>query len=191
MDLADSAAVTAALEALPRVDGLVNNAALQLYKPLSATSREDWDAVAAVNLRGPFTCVQACRERLASARGSVVNVASVHALASSASIAAYAATKGGLVAFTRASAVELAPLGDSGECRAARSGGDLCPASRPCQAAPTPRLGLISRTPLGRIGQPREIAEAIAFLLDDGRASFITGQQLVVDGGALARLSTE
>ena len=111
VDLADAPAVASALEALPQVDALVNNAAVQLYKPLLDTTVEEWDAVAAVNIRAAFACLKAVHRQLGEARGSVVNVASVHATATSHSIAAYAATKGGLVAFTRAAAIEMAPLG--------------------------------------------------------------------------------
>jgi NAD(P)-dependent dehydrogenase (short-subunit alcohol dehydrogenase family) len=190
VDIADAAAVSAALADLPRVDALVNNAALQLYKSLLETTVGEWDAVAAVNIRGAFVCLKAVHRQLAAVGGSVVNVGSVHASATSHSIAAYAATKGGLSAFTRAAAIEMAPLGvrvnivlpGAVDTPALRSG-----FSRKADAEQT----LISRTPLKRIGSPVDIAQAVAFLIDRERASFITGQEFVVDGGALARLSTE
>jgi NAD(P)-dependent dehydrogenase (short-subunit alcohol dehydrogenase family) len=190
VDIGDAEALTAALSALPRVDALVNNAALQLYKSLLETTIEEWDAVAAVNIRGAFVCLKAVHRQLAGARGSVVNVGSVHAIATSQSIAAYAATKGGLSAFTRAAAIEMAPLGV--RVNAVLPGAVDTPAlrngfSRNAEAKQT----LIDRTPLKRIGDPRDIAQAIAFLIDHDRAGFITGQEFVVDGGALARLSTE
>jgi NAD(P)-dependent dehydrogenase (short-subunit alcohol dehydrogenase family) len=190
VDIADADAVTAALSALSRVDALVNNAALQLYKSLLETTVEEWDAVAAVNIRGAFVCLKAVHRQLAQARGSVVNVGSVHASATSHSIAAYAATKGGLSAFTRAAAIEMAPLGV--RVNTVLPGAVDTPAlrdgfSRNADAEQT----LIDRTPLKCIGDPRDIAQAIAFLIDRERSQFITGQDLVVDGGALARLSTE
>jgi NAD(P)-dependent dehydrogenase (short-subunit alcohol dehydrogenase family) len=190
VDVADAGAVTASLESLPRIDALVNNAAVQLYKPLLQTTVEEWEAVAAVNMRGAFTCLKACHRQLAESAGSVVNVASVHAVATSHSIAAYAATKGGLVAFTRAAAIELAPLGV--RVNAVLPGAVDTPALRKglARRADAERT-LLERTPLGRIGHPREIGEAIAFLLDRERAAFITGQEIAVDGGALARLSSE
>jgi glucose 1-dehydrogenase len=190
VDIADASAVTATLSALPRVDALVNNAALQLYKSLLDTTVEEWDAVAAVNIRGAFVCLKALHRQLQEARGSVVNVGSVHASATSHSIAAYAATKGGLSAFTRAAAIEMAPHGV--RVNAVLPGATNTPAlraglGRRANAEQT----LIERTPLKRVGDPRDIAQAIAFLIDHERASFITGQEFVVDGGALARLSTE
>lgn len=190
VDIADVGAVAAALESLPRIDALVNNAAVQLYKPLVETTVEEWEAVAAVNLRGAFACLKACHRQLAESAGSVVNVASVHAVATSHSIAAYAAAKGGLVAFTRAAAIELAPVGV--RVNAVLPGAVDTPALREgfSRRADAERT-LVQRTPLGRIGHPREIGEAIAFLLDHDRAGFITGQEIVVDGGALAQLSTE
>lgn len=190
VDIADAEAVTNALSALPRVDALVNNAAVQLYKSLLDTTVEEWDMIAAVNIRGAFVCLKAVHNQLAAARGSVVNVASVHANATSHSIAAYAATKGGLSAFTRAAAIEMAPLGV--RVNVVLPGAVDTPAlrdgfSRKADAEQT----LVDRTPLRRIGHPRDVAQAIAFLIDRDRSAFITGQDLAVDGGALARLSTE
>jgi NAD(P)-dependent dehydrogenase (short-subunit alcohol dehydrogenase family) len=190
VDIADAEAVTESLSVLPRVDALVNNAALQLYKSLLDTTAEEWDAVAAVNIRGAFVCLKAVHRQLEETRGSVVNVGSVHASATSHSIAAYAATKGGLSAFTRAAAIEMAPLGV--RVNAVLPGATDTPAlragfSRKADAEQT----LVDRTPLKRIGHPRDVAQAIAFLIDEDRSAFITGQDFAVDGGALARLSTE
>ena len=190
IDLADAPAIAAALEALPRADALVNNAALQLYKPLLETTVDEWDAIAAVNIRAAFVCLKALNAQLARAQGAVVNVASVHARATSASIAAYAATKGGMAAFTRAAAIEMAPLGVRVNC--VLPGAVETPALREgLSRRENSERTLIERTPLGRIGDPRDVAEAIAFLIDRDRSGFVTGQELAVDGGALARLSTE
>ncbi len=190
VDLEDDEATSAALGRLPRVDGLVNNAAVQLFKPIADTDLPEWDRVAAVNLRGPVACLQAVRRQLERTRGAVVNVASVHAHATSPGAAAYAASKAGLLSFTRSAAIELGPSGvrvnavtpGAIDTQALRAGLDRASGSM---------SSLISRTPLGRIGRPLDIAHAIAFLLDSDRSAFMTGQQIVVDGGAMARLSTE
>jgi NAD(P)-dependent dehydrogenase (short-subunit alcohol dehydrogenase family) len=190
VDIADAQAVTRALADLPRVDALVNNAALQLYKSLLDTTADEWDAVAAVNIRGAFVCLKALHRQLTERRGSVVNVGSVHGSATSHSISAYAATKGGLSAFTRAAALEMAPLGvrvnvvvpGAVDTPALRSG-----FSRQVDA----ERRLVEQTPLGRVGSAHDIAQAIAFLVDSERSGFMTGQEMVIDGGALARLSTE
>lgn len=190
LDLADTASLIQQLENLPRADALVNNAALQLSKPLLQTSVEEWDRLLAVNLRAPFLCIRSMAPQLIAARGSVVNVSSVHATATSVSMAAYAASKGGLAAFTRAAALELAPHGV--RVNAVAPGAVETPALRgTLDRHPHMERALLERTPLGRIGQPREIAQAVAFLLNGRRSGFMTGQCIVIDGGATARLSSE
>ncbi|MEJ7783705.1 MAG: SDR family oxidoreductase [Solirubrobacteraceae bacterium] len=190
LDLADADAVLSALAELPRVDALVNNAAMQLFKPLVDTTVDEWDAVLDVNLRAPFLCLRAVADRLIAARGSVVNVSSVHACATSAAIGAYAASKGGLSALTRAAALEFGEHGV--RVNAVVPGAIDTPALQAGFARrPDAERSLVERTPLGRVGRADEIAEAVMFLLDGGRSGFMTGQSIVVDGGALARLSTE
>lgn len=190
VDIADTDALTSALESLERVDGLVNNAAVQLFKPILETTVEEWDSVHAQNLRGAFVAMKALHGQLAATQGAVVNVASVHALATSHSIAAYAASKGGLVALTRAAALEFAP--DGIRVNAVLPGAIETPALRAgLDRHEHAERALIERTPLRRIGNARDVAEAIGFLLDRERSAFVTGQTFVVDGGALARLATE
>ncbi len=190
IDLADAPYVMEMLRRCERVDALVNNAALQLFKPLEDTTLAEWDAVHHVNLRGAFACLKACRDRLIETGGAVVNVASVHAIATSQSISAYAASKGGLLAFTRAAALELAPHGV--RVNAVVPGAVDTPALRDgFVRREDAEASLIASTPLKRIGRPEEIAEAIAFLADNDRSGYITGQSLTIDGGALAALSTE
>lgn len=190
IDLADVDAITSALKGLPRVDALVNNAALQHFASIPETSFEQWDAVQAVNVRAAFACIKTLYPQLVNAQGSVVNVSSVHSRATSRSIAAYAASKGALSALTRAAALELADVGvrvnavvpGAVDTSALREG-----FARKADAEEE----LVARTPLGRIGTPAEIARVIEMLLDPELAGFITGQEIVADGGALARLSTE
>lgn len=181
-----------------QLNALINNAALQIAKPLVDTTVEEWDAVMASNLRSVFLGVKLAHPLLKTAgSGSVVNVSSVHAIATSANIAAYAASKGGLLALTRAMAIEFAPENirvnailpgavDTPMLRAGLSRGHLS------GSRIEDRLDNLARkTVNGRVGQPEEIAHAIYFLADEEQSSFMTGQALVVDGGATARLSTE
>lgn len=180
-----------------RLDALVNNAAVQISKPLVATTLEEWDDLMAVNLRAAYLAIRHAYPLLRSAAGAIVNVSSVHAIATSANIAAYAASKGALLALTRALAIELAPDGirvnallpgavDTPMLRDGLDRGHLSGADV------NERLEMLARrTVIGRVGQPDEIAQAILFLADNARSSFMTGQALVVDGGATARLSTE
>lgn len=176
---------------------LVNNAAVQITKPLVETTAQEWDEVHAINLRAPFLLVKALYPALAAAHGAVVNVSSVHALATSAEIGAYASTKGGLLALTRSMAIEFAkdgvranavlpgatdtPMLQAGLERGHASGES--PAAR--------KAALAGKILLQRLAAPAEIARVVYFLADGEQSSYITGQSLVADGGALARLSTE
>jgi glucose 1-dehydrogenase len=177
---------------------LVNNAAIQISKPMLETSVEEWDAVMASNLRSVFLGVKLAHPLMKNAGGgAIVNISSVHAVATSMNIAAYAASKGGLLALTRAMAIEFAtdnirvnailpgavdtPMLRAGFNRGHMGGGNI-----------QERLdNLASKTVNGRVGRPEEIAHAIYFLADETQSSFMTGQALIVDGGATARLSTE
>ncbi len=182
----------------PTLDALVNNAAVQVAKPLVDTTVEEWDAVMASNLRSVFLFVKLAHPLMkAAGNAAIVNVSSVHAIQTSANIAAYAASKGGLLALTRAMAIEFAP--DNIRVNAILPGAVDTPMLRAglgrghvggenVQA----RLDNLARkTVNGRVGTPEEIASAIYFLADNEQSSFMTGQALVVDGGATARLSTE
>ncbi len=180
-----------------RLDALVNNAAIQICKPLVETTIEEWDAVIASNLRSIFITAKEAYPLLRAAGGSIVNVSSVHAVATSTDIAAYAASKGGSLALTRAMALEFArdgirvnailpgavdtPMLHAGLMRGHVRGGSV-----------EERMAdLGRRTVMGRVGKPEEIARAILFLADGMQSSFVTGQSIIVDGGATCRLSTE
>ena len=181
-----------------RLHALVNNAAIQVAKPLLETSVEEWDTVFASNLRHAFLGIKLAYPLFkAAGGGAIVNVSSVHAIATSANIAAYAASKGGLLALTRAVAIEFA--GDNIRCNAILPGAVDTPMLRAGLGRGHVQGGdilqrldnLARKTVNGRVGKPEEIAHAIYFLADDTQSSFMTGQALVVDGGATARLSTE
>lgn len=176
---------------------LVNNAAVQITKPLNETSAQEWDGVHAVNLRAPFLLAKGLYAALSKGKAAIVNISSVHAFATSADIGAYASTKGGLLALTRSMAIEFAPDGirvnavlpgatdtpmlDAGLDREHVKG----------MSAKARKEDLAKKILLKRLATPTEIARAIYFLADSEQSAYITGQSLVVDGGALARLAIE
>jgi len=180
------------------LDALINNAAYQVTKPLLETTVEEWDAVMASNLRSVFLSAKLAYPLLKNrGGGAVVNVSSVHAIATSKDIAAYAASKGGLLALTRAMAIEFAP--DNVRVNAILPGAVDTPMLRAGMIRDHAGSGtledrlenLARNTVSGKIGKPEEIAQSIFFLADGEQSSFMTGQALIVDGGATARLSTE
>ncbi len=182
----------------PTLHALVNNAAVQVAKPLVETTVEEWDAVMASNLRSAFLFVKLAHPLMKFAGGgAIVNVSSVHAIQTSANIAAYAASKGGLLALTRAMAIEFAP--DNIRVNAILPGAVDTPMLRAGLGRGHAGHGdmqerldnLARKTVSGKVGKPEEIAHAIYFLADNEQSSFMTGQALVIDGGATARLSTE
>jgi NAD(P)-dependent dehydrogenase (short-subunit alcohol dehydrogenase family) len=193
-DLADAAAVEGVIDAViarwGRLDILVNNAAITLPKGFERTSVEEWDAVQAVNLRALFVSLRAAAPELRRRHGSVVNVASFHAHATIENFAAYAASKSGVLGLTRSAALDLGP----DQVRV----NTVCPGiieTAMWQAwldsvdDPERVVGEVTKLqPLGRIGTPREVANAVAFLVSD-EASYITGTTLYVDGGVTSRLS--
>ncbi len=182
----------------PSLEALVNNAAVQIAKPLVKMTVDEWDMVIANNLRPAFLLAKLAFPLLKKGGGgAIVNVSSVHAIQTSANISAYAASKGGLLALTRAIAIEFAkdnirvnailpgavdtPMLRAGLNRGHVQGEDVY----------TRLDNLARRTVNGRVGMPEEIAHAIYFLADNTQSSFMTGQAMIVDGGATARLSTE
>ena len=180
-----------------RLDALINNAAVQVVKSLVDTEPDDWDMVMGVNVRGAYLAIKHAFPLLRRQGGGIINVSSVHAIATSRNMAAYATSKGALVALTRAAAIELAPnhirvnavlpgAVDTKMLKAGLSRGGL---SGENTNNLKQSLGL--KHALGRIGKPDEIGETILFLADNRRSAFITGQSFIVDGGATTRLSTE
>ena len=189
-DEAGWAAVAAkALERFGRIDGLVNSAGIAQGAPLIEMTYADWRRVLAVNLDGTFLGMRACAPAMAQAgRGSIVNLSSILGKVGQPGAAHYCASKGGVLMLTKAAALEWAPAGIrvntvhpgyidtpmvAGALMASENGNEM-------------RDLMISRHPLGRLGRPREIADAVVFLISD-EASFMTGAEMVVDGGYTAQ----
>ena len=161
---------------------LVNNAGVNRDGLTLTYSPDDLDRTLAVNLRGAFLCARAALPGMLRARqGRIVNVASAVALRGNAGQAAYAASKAGLVGFTRSLAREVGRKGITVNA--------VCPGLIETDIAgamtPAQRDALIASTPAGRLGHPNEVAAAVSFLVSD-EASYVNGSVLTVDGGMTA-----
>ena len=175
------AGMATVIEGLGRLDILVNSAGIEIKAPLAALDIADLDRMYAVNLRGPILVTRAALPLLRSG-ARIVNVVSELAHSGRAGYSAYCSTKGALLSFTRALARELAP---EIHVNAVAPGATDTPLLAFARLSPELQALELS-APLKRIGKPEEIAAAILFLAGPG-ASFITGQCLGVDGGAVMR----
>jgi NAD(P)-dependent dehydrogenase (short-subunit alcohol dehydrogenase family) len=183
-DVADPAGVGAAVarvaQEFGRLDVLVNNAGIAIFKPILDVTYEDWSRVLAVNLTGPFLCVQAAAPLMRdSGGGAIVNITSISGLRASTLRTAYGTSKAGLAHLTQQQAIELASLGIRVNAVAP---GPVDTAMAKAVHTPEIRAAYHDSIPLNRYGLERELAEAIFFLCSD-RASYITGQTIAVDGG--------
>jgi NAD(P)-dependent dehydrogenase (short-subunit alcohol dehydrogenase family) len=183
-DVSDAAAVAAAVAKagrhFGRLDALVNNAGIAIFKPLMETTQADWERVLAVNLTGPFLCTQAAAPLMReTGGGAIVNITSISGLRASTLRTAYGTSKAGLAHLTKQFAVELAALGIRVNAVAP---GPVDTAMAKAVHTPAIRADYHDTIPLNRYGLEEELAEAIFFLCSD-RASYITGQVLAVDGG--------
>ena len=183
-DVADPAGVARAIatiaEKFGRLDALVNNAGIAIFKPILDVSYEDWSRVLAVNLSGPFLCAQAAAPLMrVSGGGAIVNITSISGLRASTLRTAYGTSKAGLAHLTKQQAAELAMLGIRVNAVAP---GPVDTAMAKAVHTPEIRAAYHDAIPLNRYGLESELAEAIFFLCSE-RASYITGQTLAVDGG--------
>jgi NAD(P)-dependent dehydrogenase (short-subunit alcohol dehydrogenase family) len=163
-----------------RLDALVNNAGIAIFKPILEVSYEDWSRVLAVNLTGPFLCTQAAAPLMRDCGGgAIVNITSISGLRASTLRTAYGTSKAGLAHLTQQQAIELAALGIRVNAVAP---GPVDTAMAKAVHTPDIRAAYHDAIPLNRYGREEELAEAIFFLCSD-RASYITGQTIAVDGG--------
>jgi pteridine reductase len=165
------------VEALGRLDILVNSAAVMIRTPFGETGVDDWDHIVALNLRAPFFLAQAAAPHLRAARGAIVNIADLAAFETWPGYIPHGLTKGGIVHLTRSLARVLAP-----EVRVTgiAPGTVLLPDDLSARDA----AHLQETTPLKRQGTPEDVASAMLFLLD---ADYITGETIIVDGGRHVR----
>ena len=183
-DVADPTQVRAAIDQaaarLGRIDALVNNAGIAVFKPLLETTYEEWTRVLAVNLTGPFLCTQACAPvMLANGGGSVVNIGSISGVRASTLRVAYGTSKAALEHLTKQQAAEL---GNAGIRVNGVAPGPVDTAMAKQVHTPAIRADYHDAIPLNRYGTEEEIAAAVWFLCSE-EASYVNGQMLAVDGG--------
>jgi NAD(P)-dependent dehydrogenase (short-subunit alcohol dehydrogenase family) len=178
-----AAAIDTAVARFGRIDVLVNNAGIAIFSPVMETSFEDWSAVLATNLSGPFICTKACvPAMLAGGGGSIVNITSISGTRASTLRVAYGTSKAALMHLTKQLAAEL---GTQGIRVNAVSPGPVDTAMAKKVHTPDIRADYHDAIPLNRYGTEEELAEAIFFLGGD-RASYINGTVINVDGGFAA-----
>lgn len=187
-DMGDPAQIAAMFDRIERDRGplsvLVNNAGIARPGDFLETSLEEFQAVIGVNLTGTFLALQRAAKSMVAhnIKGSIVNMSSINAQVAIPSIAAYCASKGGVMQLTKASALALAPHGI--RVNAVGPGSIDTEMMAGVNANPEAMKMVMSRTPLQRVGTPREIGDVVAFLASD-KASYVTGETIYVDGGRL------
>jgi len=169
----------AVLRQFPRLDIMVNNAGMQTWKPLLDLEESEWDQVIRTNLKGCFLCTQrAGRHMREQGGGAIVNIGSGCNKVPFPNLSNYTASKGGIEMFTKSAAIELGRYGIRVNCVAPGA----IEIERTKLEAPDYGKTWAGVTPLGRVGQPVDVARAVAFLASDA-GDFITGQTIYVDGG--------
>ena len=186
-DVSKSSDVTAVVAAVVKqhgtVDILLNNAAINISGDFLEISEADYDKVLDINLKGSFLLLQACaREMVKQAAGSIINMSSVNDTLAIPSIVSYCMAKGGISQLTRATSISLAPHGI--RVNAIGPGSIMTDMLKSVVNDKAAMARVMSRTPMGRIGEPSEIASIAVFLASD-ESSYVTGQTIYADGGRM------
>lgn len=175
-----------------RLDVVVNNAGIAVIAPVEQETLEGWRRTQAVNMEGVFLGTREAIRAMKARGGSIVNISSIEGLVGDALIPAYNASKGGVRLFTKSAALECARLGYGIRVNSVHPGYVDTPlvagamGRLPPEQAAALQQDLLGRIPLGRVAEPREVAQCVLFLASD-EASYVTGAELVVDGGYTAR----
>jgi len=171
---------------LGNISGLINNAAIQIDKPITELTLEEWNRVIGTNLTGAFLCAKHATPFLRNSKGSIINISSTRAFQSEPNTEAYSASKGGILALTHSMAMSLSPeikvncispgwIDVSGIKKKSKANQiELCEAD-------------LSQHPAGRVGKPQDIANMVLFLLNPEN-DFITGQNFIIDGGMTKKM---
>ncbi|MCS7012635.1 MAG: SDR family oxidoreductase [Chloroherpetonaceae bacterium] len=181
------AMVKAVVQKYGRLDCAFNNAGIEgATAPTAESTEENWDKVIDINLKGVWLCMKyEIQQMLRQGGGAIVNTASVAGLVGFPGMAAYCASKGGVVQLTRTAALEYAKAGI--RVNAVCPGAIQTPmVERVIARQPEMEQAIVAMEPIGRLGQPNEIAEAVVWLCSDA-ASFVTGHPMVIDGGLVAQ----
>ena len=180
------ALVQAMLDDFGQIDILANNAGIARSEPFLEIDDRSWDDVLAVNLTGVFLCSQVvARTMVLQGAGAIMNMSSTNGILGEAAFAPYNATKAGVILLTKTMAIELAPYGIRVN--------SVCPGFIPTDLSREAGISereiqdYARKIPIGRVGRPEEVANAFAFLASD-EASFVTGTELVVDGGQICQV---
>lgn len=181
-DVASATQVEACVQKIkaiyPEIHILINNAGITRDKLLAMTSEEDWDTVLDTNLKGAYLCTKAFIRSLSKVQGVIVTISSIIGLGGNAGQSAYAASKAGMIAFTRSVAKEYAKRG----LRANVIAPGFIDTAMTETLEESVKIDIVKKIPLGRMGQAQEVADVALFLCGDA-SRYMTGQILVVDGG--------
>jgi len=173
--------VAEAVKKFGKIDILVNNAGIYPFEPFLQMPEQNFEKVININLKGYFLMAQACANEMAKQKsGSIINIASIAAIMGLAGLTHYCGSKGGVVAMSKAMALELAPLGI--RVNNIAPGAIDTPGTHTAATSEKDRQAMVAAVPMKRWGDPEEIANVVLFLASD-ESSYMTGSTMVVDGG--------